>query len=137
MKEIPKYRVWNARGVRGGKVKDGPLKEMIYFNLFDLDREYIIGERAYLEGNYKLMQFTGLSDKIGKEIYEGDILKCNTNANWKENAEDRKMYAKVEWNDLDGYWCAFIDHDQHLTSVLAWGNCEIIGNIHENPELLK
>ena len=118
MKEIPKYRVWNARGVRGGKVKDGPLKEMIYFNLFDLDREYIIGERAYLEGNYKLMQFTGLSDKIGKEIYEGDVVKTD--------------YDDV-YEVLSPTFFPFVDGDYAATGA----NSEVIGNVYENPELLK
>ena len=137
MKEIPEYRVWGARGIRKDMSYDAPIKEMLYFDLLGLDRDYIIAERAYLDGDYQLMEFTGCLDSNETRIYEGDILKCNTNFNGKENVAGKEMYAKVEWNDLDGYWCAFIDHDQHLTTVLGWGNCEVVGNIYENPELLK
>ena len=61
-------------------------------------------------------QFTGLTDKNGKKIFEGDIL--SSDWGYKDEVEfDSIMYAKLE--------CLF-DED-----------CEIIGNIHDNPELLE
>ena len=84
-------------------------------------------------GESPLMQFTGLKDKNGKEIYEGDIL-----AN----------YFKVEWNPLHCGWALF-NHRGFCHELLADeygldGNSldpwqitgEVIGNIYENPELL-
>ena len=73
----------------------------------------------------KSQQFTGLKDKNGKEIYEGDIVE------WKiENPLSRtgKMKTKcvVEWNLNNQGWIPYIN----ITS-------EVIGNIYENPELLK
>lgn len=79
----------------------------------------------------EIMQYTGLMDKNGKEIYEGDILdlvgKCNS-----------EHFAIVTWNDET---CAFAVtgiNDDDLSDHLYGGNLsEVIGNIYENPELLE
>ena len=95
-----------------------------------------------LDGSeYQLMQSTGLKDKNGVEIFEGDILNFIevTNEGLKEYVTD------VKWED-----CSFVvksggkDYD---TFLAAWaGNpattyplfeTEVIGNIHANPELLS
>ena len=84
-----------------------------------------------------IMQFTGLHDKNGKEIYEGDIL------NVGENLVCEIVYVDKNVEDYgDEIHCAFhakvyihnktIPLDSYLKN-----NCEIIGNIHENPELLE
>jgi uncharacterized phage protein (TIGR01671 family) len=78
------------------------------------------------EKNDVLMQYTGLKDKNGKEIYENDILKAHGIVKWNDkeyrwSAIDLSWNDKREWHDLD-----------YLTSPF-----EIIGNIYENPELLK
>lgn len=66
-----------------------------------------------------LMQYTGLKDKNGKEIYEGDIVKYI-------DVYDHKKIAEVIW-----------DKDELQFYVPRNGWCEIIGNIYENPELTK
>lgn len=75
-------------------------------------------------------QFTGLLDKNGKEIYEGDIV-----ANDFGNAYIVNM--TVEWC-TDGYWALHeIDGDDTMHFVADYlKEIEIIGNIHDNPELL-
>ena len=84
-----------------------------------------------------IMQFTGLHDKNGKEIYEGDIL------NVGENLVCEIVYVDKNVEDYgDEIHCAFhakvyihnktIPLDSYLKN-----NCEIIGNIHENQELLE
>lgn len=72
-----------------------------------------------------LMQYTGLKDRNGVEIYEGDILRCDEGQNWR-----------VLWS-FDGAKWVTINGD--LIEDLAETFCydEIIGNIHENPDLLK
>jgi uncharacterized phage protein (TIGR01671 family) len=79
-------------------------------------------------------QFTGLLDKNGKEIYEWDILK-----NTKEN-----IIVSVIWDVSGAGWQfnEYIDFDDgvgrgdwRLTIGFA-KNCEVIGNIYENPNLL-
>lgn len=86
---------------------------------------------------YDLMQYTGLKDKNGKEIYEGDIVKC-----WDDSA----ITKKYEWG-LDKIHVGVIKYNPpHFSLVIEdiqlihWSsaeNIEIIGNIYENPELLK
>ena len=91
-----------------------------------------------------ISQFTGLHDKNGKEIYEGDILR---NINHYENKKPFYNYHKVIFNnDYLGY--SAINLGNKSESLLMSGNCqlfvyvknvdfEVIGNIYENPELLK
>ena len=79
-----------------------------------------------------LMQFTGLKDKNGKEIYEGDIL---AKPKFSQSVE-------VQWMDHDGaWWVRFhgADSYKNLSAFNEWDECvaEVIGNIYENPELQK
>lgn len=71
--------------------------------------------------DYPLMQFTGLKDKNGKEIYEGDILK-NTFGELNE----------VRW--WDG---TFVLGRDGINILNQFTDIEVIGNIWEHPELLK
>lgn len=102
-----------------------------------------------IDGNF-LMQYTGLKDKNGVEIYEGDILKGPKYCNF--SLEGKKIRA-VEWGetgDSDGYL-----HKKHLEWVVGENLLDdvgdvasdsladvcdaskIIGNIHQNPELIN
>lgn len=79
----------------------------------------------------KLIQSTGLFDKNGKEIFEGDIL----------DYKGRK--ALVRWHgSYASFIYRFVDELQKLNAewnplYLAYLKCEVIGNIYENPELLE
>ena len=81
----------------------------------------------------KLMQFTGVLDKSGKEIYEGDIMKYPT-SNIPQNFgivlfEEGKFWLREKWKDefpkAEG---------MDIAISIYW---EIIGNIYENPGLLN
>ena len=77
-------------------------------------------------------QYTGLKDRNGKEIYEGDIALMDYSA--FNTGKDGQTYAVVRWID---YRAAFM-WDAGLNYYADMRNdVEICGNIHDNPELLE
>jgi uncharacterized phage protein (TIGR01671 family) len=80
------------------------------------------------------IQFTGLPDKNGKEIYEGDILGIKK-FKWKVIFKDAsfKLQNIGETNNIWGNLSRLLDVDM----IDIYESIEIMGNIHENPELLK
>ncbi len=89
-------------------------------------------EIADIPEQIELEQYTGLKDKNGKEIYEGDIIREKWHDSETHMGRDR--IAKVEFF-CDSYICCFRGGVVTL-GLLAAGNIEVIGNIHENPELI-
>jgi len=86
-----------------------------------------------------LMQYTGLKDKNGKEIYEGDIIEYNDFNSLRTggHAEDKIIVGKVIFSC--GMWMVGennCDHDLY-EGLVNDKELEIIGNIYENPELLE
>lgn len=80
------------------------------------------------------MQFTGLLDKNGQEIYEGDILEDQYGNTavvlWNQ------PNAEFLLNDMDEYVRGNHDEPAYVLSNV-WVEHEVIGNIYENPELLR
>lgn len=94
-------------------------------------------------------QYTGLTDKNGNKIFEGDIVnfihkgKCKLSDNSPLGVEVGEPYSrnyKIEYiNTFASYGLRFINGSIHFPckqSTLTMYDCEIIGNIHDNPELL-
>lgn len=109
MREI-KFRAWHTE-----KKVMYPPWSIWKTNLFDYE------DSCFLH----LMQYTGLKDRNGREIYEGDVLEY-----YGTKRGRMKPITVVEWlqNNKRAY------HGYVLGNPI---NYEIIGNIHENPELLK
>lgn len=84
---------------------------------------------GFLDDGDIIEQYTGLKDKNGKEIYEGDIVKI-------------EAYSRVFQVVYRKWDCSFVyenDEDEEIAHMFDGfpDEYEIIGNIHENPELLK
>lgn len=134
---IPKYRAWKKAGKELGRVGqitfelDGSVSHVLFKGKF-LDFNVPINEII-------LMQSTGLLDKYGKEIFEGDIVRttrflgrADEIGGFYEYEKDYVGVVKV----LEGSWVI----DTGIVAVRLWSEIdesEVLGNIYENPELLE
>lgn len=114
-----KFRAWNPELKKMSK----PFSFGQILNFWDTNFKSLEPDKEIV------MQFTGLHDKNGKEIYEGDIVLQQTN-------NGKKPY-EVKF-DFGCFYAGF--HNGSSTKVspkLIQKNSEVIGNIHENTELLN
>lgn len=134
MREI-KFRAWdsfNNRMIQNDRIlkicflRSNHIPSLVIYSNRNIENHTEIRENDKQYCNeFELMQYTGLKDKNGKEIYEGDIISRG------------KYNFEVVWNERKG-WYGIDDFDNGLT-VLAQhlDYVEVIGNIYENLELLK
>lgn len=118
MREI-KFRLWlGGQFTYWGFVEPGSFAGLTSSNVESLTMD---------EMRERSEQFTGLHDKNGKEIYEGDVVRHPNGVH------------PVVWDDSLASWqMRFSDYvpDQEEGSI-SYQDVQVIGNIHENPELLK
>lgn len=120
---IPRYRAWDVE-----------FKEMVRVDALILDEQVI--KATYKNGNvvkedlknYVLMQSTGLKDKNGKEIFEGDII----------DSTDGFLTGVIEFRVSLGMFVSYLveyNNFERLCNIAS--SRKIIGNIWEHPELAE
>ncbi len=145
MREI-KFRAWD---------KDDKIMRNWRDLIFEKDKGndfYAIGHHtspAVIDyyNEHVLMQYTGLKDKNGKEIYEGDILKRIVTVvvyGSGRPAEDVEEFLEVEYNtEYAGFFIgetqlfAYVRATRDIHTRCSCTDVEVIGNIYGNPELLE
>jgi uncharacterized phage protein (TIGR01671 family) len=122
-----KFRAWNKKDKKMLFPDSRICETTAHLGLLDFGETIEFG--THEEWNrYELMQFTGLYDRHGKEIYEGDIVEWETDIDRDYyNGPHRFIREEVKFEGGAFYPVCSIDEYEF----------EVIGNIYENPELLK
>lgn len=130
MREI-KFRAWDENHKRMV-----PNSELQIQSLPDF-KPVPLNDGIFLLGlSYELMQYTGLKDKNGKEIYEGDII--DNERGGYQGVVEFCGGAFIHRNDPLGFYVEDGEIQGSRLEMLDTSTWAIIiGNIHENPELLK
>lgn len=112
MNRVIKFRAWNPQGdmLAPFEMGDGTTNEKLIY-----------------QEKFPLMQFTGLHDKNGKEIYEGDVIKIYGVSNHYVVGYDEKRVR----------FCFVYPDGMPERDIYPRAPREIIGNIYENPGLLQ
>lgn len=112
-----RFRAWN---LREPLTQSKPLNEMKYFSLKEA--------HLFIGGIIKhtiVMQSTGLTDKNGKEIFEGDVVKFYDD-----------YTTQIKWDSRYCGWLPWVGNIEGFDTFDEY-HCFVIGNIYESPELLR
>ena len=125
----PKFRAWTEEG------------EVMYYDVYPFRNDTLLlsyDEIAFDEvpaSDFILMQSTGIKDKNGKEIFEGDVVKYEVDRyTYTEEVAYDKNFAGFGVKDADAniiFTVGELAEDIDLSSL------EVVGSIYENPELLE
>lgn len=134
---VIKFRLWDVKGKAMFAVD-----ELCFFdqNISEVgtDHDHYF-EEDFTEGLAVLMQFTGLKDKHGKEIYEGDVVA-------RQSTKGNSLLVVIEYSEKGA---CFMGRDMAkegialplFYSIPIWKKegfeIELLGNIYEHPDLLK
>ena len=129
MKREIKFRAWD-------KTSKSMIKDYAHIGMFGELVVTSFHDSAYSDSgcpNLTLLQYTGIKDKKGKEIYEGDVVKYlgwEVRNNRQIRPERIKGIGNETWiADLHSLWC--------ISTGNSMGTVEIVGNIYENTNLIN
>jgi uncharacterized phage protein (TIGR01671 family) len=130
MREI-KFKLWNPHG-----------KSMIedVENVYDCLKQQHVHDKTqpsrgftpaydHVSEGFVWLQFTGVKDKKGRDIYEGDIVKYSLD---NPDGDSQTFIEEVIFHGS----CFVVDGYTPLDVTIDW-EVEVIGNVHENPELIQ
>ena len=127
MREI-KFRAWDKKNKKMLEVDILFINEKMFrpvdgreYDVWNYDTEYFSNP----------LQYTGLKDKSNKEIYDGDLLKVELDWGYGLAKIIVEIYFK------DGCFRAKALNSHEDTLLIELPPCEVVGNVYENPELLK
>lgn len=124
--KTPKFRAWS-------KIKNKMMNVWYVAFVGDVIQIVSDGDNFYLYDESELMQFTGLCDINGTEIFEDDIIK-DDNGDLGVVVYDDCAY-RIEFEYANGYKQSLLLSG--LSELEEWKNYAVVGNIWENPELLE
>jgi len=117
-----KFRAWDIKNKFMDEI-DGQSLFVADGEIYECSHSYSGMVKAIVSDEYHLMQYIGRKDKNGVEIYEGDVLKswypCGTIID-----SDLLVKFTPDIRASNGY--------RHVN----WNDCEVVGNIYKNPELI-
>lgn len=133
-----KFRVWNRKMTYFGfkdidTDADHTLAQVVNRKKDDLSYGCIDCE----ESTHYVMQYTGLKDKNGKEIYEGDVVRYKA---YNTQSDEWEMEMTVVKYIINGYTPFKWEHDMSDDDdyyTIKYKDYEVVGNIYENPEFIN
>lgn len=131
-----KFRVWDIEEKKFLETPNG-----LFFKMSNSNMGLDVAEFIEAQSYFVVQQYTGIKDTKGKEIYEGDIVDASY-SDGHERDSGYDWYGKFEVKFMYGGWELFNGEDYHSLYMsehylVKMEVFEVIGNILENPELLK
>jgi uncharacterized phage protein (TIGR01671 family) len=123
MREI-KFRAWQKRLKAIYSVTGYHVNEAIYYCESKKGTRHTFGLI-----DLEIMQYTGLKDKAGVEIYIGDVCEFDN--------KDRFIVCMEDWLEVYADWIGEPECEDQTRDLYRIGRSKVIGNIYENKELIK
>ena len=131
-------RIDNGEWVEGYYAAEPYTKNTYNYGYILENEKDLFAKKAWLVDSRTVGQFTGLTDKNGTKIFEGDIIKIVPDYDYSDDYSISNVYS------YNGILCVDYHGDDFDSTALGFledylpdGDFEVIGNIHDNPKLLE